>query len=80
MHKVQPFKADAHICCGMQSVAQDRVDATFIVLAHTMTPMFVKAVELLQNSLIAWEGEEDSVKEEHQALIAELNEFMGSLA
>lgn len=39
-----------------------------------------EAERLLSESLTAWEGEEDSVREEHAELIAELGEFLGSRA
>lgn len=36
---------------------------------------YERATDLLAESLDAWEGEEDSVKEEHEDLIADLNAF-----
>ena len=35
-----------------------------------------RAVDLLSDSLTAWEGEEESVKEEHEDLISDLRAFM----
>lgn len=36
----------------------------------------IKAFDLLHRNLEAWDGEEDSVKEEHADLIAELRQFL----
>lgn len=46
----------------------------------TPHPDHVRAMELLGESLIAWEGEEESVKEEHADLIADLGAFLDGKA
>lgn len=41
------------------------------------SPTMNELVEALSDSLIAWEGEEDSVKEEHEELILQLQGLLG---
>lgn len=44
-------------------------DAKFIAIANNMMPELLEAVDVLLDSLMAWENEADSVRQEHAELI-----------
>jgi hypothetical protein len=55
-------------------MSNDRKIILKLILAER-EKWLARATDLLAESLDAWEGEEDSVKEEHEEHIAALNKF-----
>lgn len=54
-------------------------NAAFIALSHEAMPLLLEGVDILEESLSAWEDEEDSVKAEHASLIKKTKAWMAKL-
>lgn len=71
-------KEEDRIACESGTACSEALHV-FAEQAVELVPKLFKAVELLRENLTAWDGEEDSVKEEHADLIADTRNFIESL-